>query len=166
MDSRVFEYRYRVTYRDCTVGNHVYYARYLDILEAARGQCFRDLGITFLGWQGREITFPVLECHITYQRPAAYDDELLIRTTVEGGGARLIFRHQAHDHEGRPVFTAYTEHVCANLAGKPRRLPPELAIWLSMKDQGSQDSKLKKVRLGPSGGSSLNLSLLVPPQGL
>ena len=32
----VFLHRHRVTYAECTVGNHVYYSRYLDLLESAR----------------------------------------------------------------------------------------------------------------------------------
>jgi acyl-CoA thioesterase FadM len=34
--AEVFQHHLRVTASDCTVGNHVYYSRYLDWLEAAR----------------------------------------------------------------------------------------------------------------------------------
>ena len=30
-----FRYVHRVTYAECTVGNHIYHSRYLDLLEAA-----------------------------------------------------------------------------------------------------------------------------------
>lgn len=45
-----FRYRHRVTYADCTVGNHIYYGRYLDLLEAARGEWFRSMGKSFDEW--------------------------------------------------------------------------------------------------------------------
>jgi acyl-CoA thioesterase FadM len=37
MNQVPFRHGRRVTYADCTVGKHVYYARHLDFLEAARG---------------------------------------------------------------------------------------------------------------------------------
>ncbi len=37
MEDFTFQYQHRVVYAECTVGTHVYYARYLDMLEAARG---------------------------------------------------------------------------------------------------------------------------------
>jgi len=30
----MFVHTHRVTYAECTVGNHIYHARYLDLLEA------------------------------------------------------------------------------------------------------------------------------------
>lgn len=40
MSHQVFVWNRRVTYADCTVGNHVYYSRYPDFLEEARGEFF------------------------------------------------------------------------------------------------------------------------------
>jgi acyl-CoA thioesterase FadM len=42
---------HRVSYAECTVGNHIYHSRYLDLLEAARGEFIRSLGPTVLHWQ-------------------------------------------------------------------------------------------------------------------
>ena len=36
-----FRHPHRVSYAECTVGNHVYHSRYLDWLEAARGEFIR-----------------------------------------------------------------------------------------------------------------------------
>ncbi|EEF57182.1 hypothetical protein Cflav_PD0189, partial [Pedosphaera parvula Ellin514] len=41
MAGQLYRHSYRVTYADCTVGNHIYYSRYLNLLEAARGEFFR-----------------------------------------------------------------------------------------------------------------------------
>ena len=46
-----FCHQHRVSYAECTVGNHVYHARYLDFLEAARGEWLRSLGAPVLHWQ-------------------------------------------------------------------------------------------------------------------
>ena len=55
-----FRHSHRVSYAECTVGNHVYHSRYLDWLEAARGEFIRALGATVLQWQERDAIFPVI----------------------------------------------------------------------------------------------------------
>lgn len=73
--SAVFIHRLRVTYADCTLGNHVYYGRYLDFLEATRGEFFRQLGRTFLQWREAGAIFPVLEVQVRYRGAARYEAE-------------------------------------------------------------------------------------------
>src|SRR5512134_3456933 len=78
MATAAFRHSHRVTYAECTIGNHIYYGNYLQLLEAARGEFFRHLGVTFRQWQERGVIFPVLECHLNYKAPARYDDVLAI----------------------------------------------------------------------------------------
>jgi acyl-CoA thioester hydrolase len=123
-----FSYSHRVTYADCTVGNHIYYSRYLDLLEAARGEFFRHLGTTLLQWQERGVIFPVIECHLRYQAMARYDDVLSIAvwpTLAER--VRLNFAHRVTSQAGTVILEADTNHICAGLNERPRRLPEELA---------------------------------------
>jgi acyl-CoA thioester hydrolase len=127
----VFQYSHRVTYADCTVGNHVYYARYLDMLEAARGEFFRQLGASFLEWQERDTVFPVVECRLRYRAPARYDDTLAIKLWVtKAKGARLNFASEIFNQAGVLLVEAETFHVCAGLDGKPKRLPETLRAEL------------------------------------
>jgi acyl-CoA thioester hydrolase len=123
-----FRHVHRVTYADCTVGNHIYYSRYLDLLEAARGEFFRHLGTPFLKWQEQEIIFPVVECRLRYKAPARYDDILTIEVwpmAVER--IRLDFASRIVNQSGALILEAETRHVCSGLDEKPRRLPEELA---------------------------------------
>ena len=48
MDDPTFSHQHRITYADCTVGDQIYHARFLDFLEAARGEFFRKLGTSYL----------------------------------------------------------------------------------------------------------------------
>jgi len=127
MSGQIFRCEHRVTYALCTLGNHVYYARYLDILEAARGDFFRHLGQPFLKWQELDTVFPVVECHLRYQAAARYDDVLTVElwlTEVER--IRLNFASRIVNQEGRVLVEAETLHVCTSLTDKPKRLPEEL----------------------------------------
>ena len=127
MESRTYVHRHRVTYAECTLGNHIYYARYLDLLEEARGEFFREVGQPLLAWQAKGLAFPVIEVHLRYQRPARYDDELDIALWLTRlHRARLNFACHIRNQHGAGILEGETWHVCANLDEKPRRLPAEL----------------------------------------
>jgi len=131
MAGRTFCYEHRVTYAECTVGNHVYYARYLDLLEAARGAFFRTLGTRFHDWQERDTIFPVIECRLRYKSPARYDDVLTIEVWLTAiTRVRLDFACRVTNGANTVVLEAETFHVCTGLNGKPKRLPEELIAQL------------------------------------
>lgn len=129
-----FRYRHRVTYADCTVGNHVYYGRYLELLEAARGEWFRSLGKSFDEWHhGQGLIFPVLEVRLNYRSPARYDEVLLIEVWVlEARGVRFNVTYRILAADGRVCVEGHTHHVCTNLEDKPCRLPAELLAALGI----------------------------------
>ena len=124
----MFAYKHRVTYAECTVGNHIYHSRYLDLLEAARGEFIRSLGHTVLHWQEQDVIFPVIEARVRYKFPARYDDVLAIEvwpTLVER--VRLNFSHRVTNQHGKLILEAETFHACTGMDEKPKRMPVELA---------------------------------------
>ncbi len=132
MPSPIFSHPHRVTYAECTAGDHIYHARYLDLLEAARGEFFRSLGSPLRAWQEREVIFPVVECQLRFRRPARYDDSLLIEVwPCAIGGVRLNFGHRVLHSDGGVILEGETRHACTNVAGALKRLPPELVDLLT-----------------------------------
>ena len=131
MAQQVFRHTHRVTYADCTMGYHVYYARYLDVLEAARNEFFRSLGLTFLELQNRDTLFPVLECHLRFKFPARYDDLLAVEvwpTLAERVRVNLAYR--IVNPACALILEAETHHACTTISEKPKRLPEELRAKL------------------------------------
>lgn len=127
MSEGIFRHTYRVTYADCAIGNHVYYSRYLNFLEAARGEFFRHLGLTFLQLQMQDTIFPVVECRLRYKAPARYDDILTIELWVTAAErVRLNFAYRVLKSGGDLLAEAETLHVCAGMDEKAKRLPEEL----------------------------------------
>jgi acyl-CoA thioester hydrolase len=125
--NEVFTSLHRVTYAWCTMGDHVYYGRYLDILEAARGEFFRHLGSTFLQWQGAGFAFPVIECRFRCKIPAHYDDLLSVDLWVDRvDRLHIEFGYRILKHDRQVVLEASTHHVGSGLDGRPRRLPVHL----------------------------------------
>ena len=123
----MFRHHHRVSYAECTIGNHIYHSRYLDLLEAARGEFLRALGATVLSLQDADFIFPVIEARLRYKFPARYDDWLTIEvwlTRVER--VRLNFGHRILNQNGKLIFEAETFHCCTSREEKPKRLPEEL----------------------------------------
>lgn len=124
----MFRHTHRVSYAECTVGNHIYHSRYLDLLEAARGEFLRSLGTTVLELQNRDCIFPVIEAKLRYKFPARYDDLLTIEvwpTLVDK--IRVNFGHRILNQNGKLILEAETFHVCTGIDEKPKRLPEDLA---------------------------------------
>jgi acyl-CoA thioester hydrolase len=142
----IFRHTYRVVYADCTLGNHIYYSRYLDILEVSRGEFFRQLGVPLLELQTQDTLFPVVECHLRYKAPARYDEILTIELwTTLVQGARLNFGFRIIKEEKILILEGETFHVCTGLNEKPKRLPEDLAAKLQV------HSPQSPLRAGGSG---------------
>jgi tol-pal system-associated acyl-CoA thioesterase len=121
--ARTFSFKMRVIYADCTVGNHVYYGKYLEFLERARGEFSREIGFSLSDLQAQDVIFPVIECRLKYLKPARYDDILEIELWVSSLGAvRVRFEYELRRGTDR-LLQAWTEHVCTSTQEKPRRIP-------------------------------------------
>lgn len=127
----MFRHRLRVAYRDVTAGNHVYHSRYLDWLEVARNEAFREMGCPLLILQEKGIILPVVESRMRHLGFAHYDDEVEIQTTVSRlGGASLELEYRVLRGE-EVLLEASTRHAVTDLAEKPTRMPAELKQALS-----------------------------------
>jgi acyl-CoA thioester hydrolase len=128
MAENVFRHTHRVTYAECTVGNHIYYSRYLDILEAARGEFFRSLQIPFSKLQSEEVIFPVVESHLRYKFPARYDDLLTMEIWITRlQGVRMNFGSRILNEDGTLLLEGETFHVCTGLNEKLKRIPENIS---------------------------------------
>jgi acyl-CoA thioester hydrolase len=138
MSTLPFQHQHRVTYAECTAGNHVYYGRYLEILEEARGEMFRAAGVTFQALQDQGVIFPVVECRLLYKSPARYDDVLTIEVWLEElDRLRMTFGYCLRKGD-QLVVQGTTMHVTTGLDEKPKRMPPELVERLkSYRKSGS-----------------------------
>lgn len=121
-------HRFRVLFGDTDQMGVVYYANYLRYFEAGRNELLRHLGLPYLRWEAEGVQLPVIEASVRYRRPARYDDELELKTTVSAVGrtrvsmAYELFRVLEGRLEERLV-TGATSHAAVSAAGKPIRLP-------------------------------------------
>lgn len=131
MSHQTFTHTHRVSYAECTLGNHIYYSRYLDLCEEARGEFFRGLGMTFQHWHDHDTLFPVIEARLCYKGAGRYDDVLRIELWLTAiGRVRLEFACRILNQEGKLLVQVNTCHACTSTSDKPKRLPEELAAKL------------------------------------
>ena len=131
--SEPFRHLHRVSYAECTVGDHIYHSRYLDLMEAARGEFLRLLGVTVRSLQDANFIFPVIEARLRYRFPARYDD--LLTTEVRPilvERVRLNFGHRILNQDGKLILEAETFHACTSRDEKPKRMPEALVAQLKL----------------------------------
>ena len=105
MEPLTFRHQQRVTYSHCTIGNHVYHSRYLDLLEAARGEFLRSLGRPLAVLQGEGLAFPVIECRLRYLEPARYDEVVTTELWLTlARGVRLNVSYQLLNEAGVIIY--------------------------------------------------------------
>ncbi len=129
---RTFRHTLRVAYADCTVGNHVYYARYFDFLEAARGDFFRALGHSFQDLEDEGFAFPVIHCEGDYRIAARYDELIQIDLWLTSlARIRLDFGYRIVTDDDRLLFHGMTRHACTDRDNKGARIPGALVEKLT-----------------------------------
>jgi acyl-CoA thioester hydrolase len=123
-----FSCEHRVSYSECTLGNHIYHSRYLDLLERARGEFFRALGQSLATLQEQDLVFPVIQCRLLYKRPARYDDVLRIQLALtELTRLRLTFTCEVtRPSDSAIILRGETMHIAASIQEKPKRMPEPL----------------------------------------
>ena len=76
----------------------------------------------------------VVEALLNYRRPAFFDDELTLRTTLAELGRVSLRCDYEVLRDGELLVTGHTRHACVDLAtGKPVRMSEEL-LRLSRQD--------------------------------
>jgi acyl-CoA thioester hydrolase len=168
MEPPVFEHHHRVRYAECTLGNHIYHARYLDLLDAARGEFFRALGHPLGQLQEEDIVLPVVEYRLRYLSPARYDEELTITVTViDLRRVRVSFGHRVTGPDGRLILEAESTYACTSAQGHLRRLPTDLVgalqPWLKNLASPTRPATWPGTPRGPTGRGDTPSALAPSP---
>lgn len=120
----------RVYYEDTDFSGVVYHARYLHFMERGRTDFLRCLGVEqakLHAAEGEGIAFVVHRMEIDFRGAARMDDILTIVTsTGKAAGARLVLAQEVRIAE-RVLIAATVTVAVVNRAGRPRRLPADLA---------------------------------------
>ena len=112
-----------VRYAETDMMGVVYHANYLPWFEIGRTVLFKGIGIPYRQLEAEGFRLPVLEATIKFLRPALYDDELEIVTTLaERPTVRLRLSYEVR-RAGEVLATGTTVHAFVDFKGHPTRPP-------------------------------------------
>lgn len=118
------EFALRVYYEDTDLAGIVYYANYLRFIERGRTEWVREQGIDQTRLKKDEgLVFAVRRVEADYLAPARFDDDLIVRTTVEQmTGARIVLNQDVM-RGAEVLFCARVTLVALTIEGQLARLP-------------------------------------------
>ena len=121
------EARVRVRYAETDQMGVVYHANYLVWMEVGRVEFCRSRGHRYRDLEAAGILLTVVEANCRYLAPAFYDDEIIIRTTIEQATPRLVrFGYQILSSDsGRLLAEGYTKHVFCGRDHRATKLPKQ-----------------------------------------
>lgn len=109
----------RVSYSDTDKMGFVHHSNYLKYYETARWCLFRHLGIPYKEIEETGVLLPVIDVRIQYLKPAFYDEELVIHTSILAArGAKLFFGFKIFNEEQELINTAEITLAFVNLHTK------------------------------------------------
>jgi len=130
MEGRV---RLRVRYGETDCMGRVYHPNYLSYFECGRVELMRECGFSYADLERDDACFlPVYEVRVKYRAPAAFDEEIEVRTAISDFSyVRLSFRYEvARVRDGVVCAEGTTVLAAVDAKGEPRRLPDHLLAYL------------------------------------
>ena len=127
-----FKYKFRIYYEDTDSGGVVYYANYLKYLERARSEAIYSLGLTNTKLQKDYGTLIIVKsCNIEYKKPARFEDELEIISSVSTKTKTSFTMKQIIKKDEETISEADVQLVTVNKEGKPVKIPEILQKFLN-----------------------------------
>ena len=121
------ETRIRVRYAETDRMGLLHHANYLVYFEQARTDLLRALGHTYRDLEDAGFFLVITKVELRYKRPAHYDDELTVRTTVtRTSPIRLEHKYEVI-RDGAILAEGTTTLACVDTSGKLQPMPE----WLS-----------------------------------
>ena len=122
--SKQFKHKVKIYYEDTDAGGVVYYANYLKYLERARSEAIYSLGLTNANLQkDHDSLIIVKSCNIEYKKPARFEDELEIISSLLSKTKTSFTMLQTIKKKEEIISEATVQLVTVNKEGKPIKIP-------------------------------------------
>lgn len=139
---------YRVIYGDTDQMGVSYYANYLKWFEMGRNDFMRKIGTPYTSIEKSGLMFPVIEVSCRYHRPAHYDDQIVVETSLtELAPVTLTFSYRVlREDDEQLLSTGWTKHACLDRTGQIAKLLPDMQEKMKTVLSPSSSSDRKKRR--------------------
>lgn len=124
MLGKVYNHKHRVYYYETDKMGRVYHSNFLKWMDEARTEFIRNRGLSYKELEDMGIMLPVGELSIKYINAIDYDEEVLIKTTLEKiTKVKVEFLYEFYDLNCKKKFaSAKTISVFTDLSGKIKRI--------------------------------------------
>lgn len=116
----------RVRYGETDRMGYAYYGIYAQYYEVGRVDAMRAIGFSYREVEEKGIMMPVIDFSISYRKPAFYDEEVTVVTTIKErpGPVRLRFDYECYNEKNELLNTGHVTLVSVDSkTGKTCRLP-------------------------------------------
>jgi len=116
----------RVRYGETDQMGYMYYGNYAQYYEVGRVEMLRSLGMDYAAMEASGIMLPVLELSCKFIKPAKYDQEITVKTTVDQlPGIRIHFKYELFNDAEELINIGATTLVFVDMLKNKPCLPPE-----------------------------------------
>ena len=130
--SKYFKYKFKIYYEDTDSGGVVYYANYLKYLERARSEAIYSQGLTNIKLKKDYGALIIVKsCNIEYKKPAKFEDELEIISSVLSKTKTSFIINQIIKRNEEIIAEADVQLATVNKEGKPIKIPEILEKFLN-----------------------------------
>ena len=130
--SKYFKYKFKIYYEDTDSGGVVYYANYLKYLERARSEAIYSQGLTNIKLKKDYGALIIVKsCNIEYKKPAKFEDELEVISSVLSKTKTSFIMNQIIKRRDEIISEADVQLVTVNKEGKPIKIPEILEKFLN-----------------------------------
>lgn len=116
----------RVRYAECDPMGIAHHSSFAVWLEMGRTERLRSDGLNYRDLEDEGVFLAVVKLSIIYKRPARYDDELIIETSLQRISQVKIEHTYRVLRDGEVLATGATTLACIDADGRPQRVPEVL----------------------------------------
>ena len=121
----------RVRFSECDALGIVWHGNYIQYFEDGREAFGRHHGISYLDQKKNNFSTPIVKSSCEHKLPLGYGDVAKIKTTyIDSAAAKMIFKYEIMNPEGKVVCTGETVQVFVELLGElSLELPQFFKDW-------------------------------------
>jgi len=120
------EIQFRVRYAETDRMGLLHHANYFVYFEMGRTELLRKRGVSYREVEDAGHFLVIVDIGCKFKRPAFYDDELTLRTTVARVTHVKIVHHYQLSRGGVLLAEGHSTLACVDKEGKPQALPDML----------------------------------------
>ena len=117
---------FRVRYVEVDRMGQVNSSRYPVYMEMGRTEMLRETGMTYRELEAEDCCLVVAKLHLTFHKPARYDDLVMLETTITRATSARIDHHYRFLRGDLLLAEGDTTLACVTRDGQIRRMPEPL----------------------------------------